>query len=72
MHIHFTDHAKWRIDERSISMLHIEQTLKSPDTSSNGFDGTILSQKAFGGKILEVVYTKNTKRVTVVTAYYLL
>ncbi len=71
MHISFTNHAKGRIDERSISILHIEQTLKNPDTTNHGFDGTILSRRAFSGKILEVVYTERNKRVVVVTAYYL-
>lgn len=71
MHISFTNHAKWRINERSISILHIEQTLKNPDTTSQGFDGELLAQKAFSGKILEVVYTERNKRVIVVTAYYL-
>ena len=71
MHINFTNHAKLRIDERSVSLLHIEQTLKKPDTNQIGFDGTILARKAFAGKILEVVYTESKKKVVVITAYYL-
>lgn len=71
MYINFTNHAKIRIDERGVSILHIEQTLKSPDTINRGFDGTILSRKGFAGKILEVVYTENKKKVVVITAYYL-
>ncbi len=71
MHINFTNHAKGRIDERNISILHIERTLKTPDTTSRGFDGTSISRKAFGGKILEIVYTESKKGVVVITAYYL-
>lgn len=71
MHISFTNHAKIRIDERGVSILHIEQTLKNPDTTSSGFDGTTLSRKAFDEKILEIVYTGSKKGVVVITAYYL-
>lgn len=71
MHISFTNHAKIRIDERGVSILHIEQTLKNPDNTSKGFDGTTVSRKAFGGKILEIVYTGSKKGVVVITAYYL-
>jgi len=70
MHISFTNHVKYRINERGISLLHIEQTLKKPDSNRIGFDGTILAQKAFAGKILEIVYTKNKGRIVVITAYY--
>ena len=71
MHINFTNHAKIRINERGISILHIEQTLKKPDTNKIGFDRIILAQKEFAGKILEVVYTENKKKIVVITAYYL-
>lgn len=71
MHVSFTNHAKGRIDERGVSILHIEKTLKSPDPTNRGFDGTLLARKAFAGKILEVVYTGNKKGVVVITAYYL-
>lgn len=71
MHISFTNHAKIRIDERDVSILHIEQTLKNPDTINRGFDRTVISRKSFAGKILEVVYTENKKKVVVITAYYL-
>lgn len=71
MHINFTNHAKMRIDERDVSILHIEQTLKAPEATNRGFEGTILSRKTFAGKILEVVYTENKKGKLVITAYYL-
>jgi len=71
MHINFTNHAKIRITERDVSILHIEQTLKSPDTATRSFDGTFLARKSFAGKILEVVYTEGKKGFTVITAYYL-
>ena len=68
MHIKFTDHAKWRIDERGVSMIHLEKTLKNPDTTKHSFDGASVARKAFAGKILEVVYIKGKKDVVVITA----
>lgn len=36
-----------------------------------GFEGTLIAQKAFTGKILEGVYPESKKGFTVITAYYL-
>ena len=70
MKISFTNHAKYRIDERNISILHIENTLKNPDYIKRN-ENEILVRKSFGKKMLEVVYKQTIKSVVVITAYYI-
>lgn len=70
MHINFTNHAQLRIEERKISLIHIEKTLKDSDTT-NSFSETYTSRKRFGNKTLEIVYKKKGKEIIIITAYYL-
>lgn len=71
MRIRFTNHAKGRIEERGVSVSHLEKTLKSPDSIHKTFDNAFIARKALGSKVLEVVYTENKRHYVVITAYYL-
>ena len=71
MHIKFTNHAKWRIEESGVSINNLEWALKNPDSIRKVFSGAFIAKKTFGGKVLEVVYTKNKRQYIVITAYYL-
>jgi len=70
MGLKFTNHAKFRILERRISMIDIKSAIKNPDHSKHVFDGKIAVRKNFSGYSLEVIYKKVTKNdIVVITAY---
>lgn len=70
MGLKFTNHAKFRILERRISMIDIKSAIKNPDSLKNVFDGKIAVKKYFGSYSLEIVYKKVTKSdILIITAY---
>ncbi len=71
MDIRFTNHAKYRITEREISILQIEKTLKAPDSLKRGFENETVARRTFGKRILEFVYTKNKNKIIIITAYHI-
>lgn len=70
MHIRFTNHAQFRVNERKIRLVDVEKTLKE-GSSKNSFSDTYTARRVCGGKTLEVVYKKKGKETIVITAYYL-
>jgi len=71
MKLAFTDHAKFRIIERGISVEKIKTTLKNPEYSEKVFGDKYKVGKTFGGKTLEIIYTRNKNNVVIITAYFL-
>jgi len=71
MRIYFTKHAKLRIRERNISMVHIKQTIINPDNKQITFESRLLVRKKFGSKTLELVYAEYIDKIIVITLYYL-
>lgn len=70
MHIRFTNHAQFRINERKIDLAHIEAALKEKG-GIDSFVGTYIAKRTFGQKTIEVIYKKKGKEIIVITAYYL-
>ena len=70
MNIIFTNHSKYRINERKISVTNIRQTIKNPDRKKIDEYGMILVAKQFGKKSLAVVYRIYNNNLVVVTSYY--
>lgn len=66
----FTDHAKYRIEERGISIDRIKQTIKMPERQLIENHGMIVVKKKFGKKTLEVVYKIAKNKFIIITAYY--
>jgi len=71
MNIIFTNHAKYRINERKISVILVRQVVKNPDKKKLDEYGMIVVTKQFGKKSLEVVYKIQGNNIIVITAYYL-
>lgn len=71
MKIVFSDHAKKQRIARKIPKSYVLQTVKNPQQKLPSFRNSQLSQKQFGGKILEVVTTTDGESIIVVTQYYL-
>lgn len=70
MNIFFTNHAKYRINERKISVINVRQAIKIPDSEKSDDYGMIIVRKKFSRKVLEVVYKIQNKNIIVITAYY--
>ena len=71
MKIVFSDHAKKQGIERKIPRKYIVETVKNPQNKLESYRNRQLSQKQFGGKILEVVTMIEEDITIVVTQYYL-
>lgn len=67
----FTEHVKFRIEQRDLDKELIREALLKPDRILAGKFGRSLAQKNIGGKILEVVYAKESGKTIVITAYFL-
>ena len=64
-----TDHAKQRMEERSISVNDLEVALEYPDISYKGKQGEINVVKKMGrGKKIRVVYIREGKKKIIITA----
>lgn len=71
MNIVFTNHSKYRINERKISIVNVRQAIKNPDRKRADEYGMILVTKRFDRKSLGVVYKIQSNNIIVITAYYL-
>ncbi|MFH0804554.1 MAG: DUF4258 domain-containing protein [Candidatus Zambryskibacteria bacterium] len=71
MNIVFTNHSKYRIDERKISVVDVRKTIKNPDSKKASEYGMMVVTKHFGRKSLEVVYKIKGNDFVVITAYYI-
>lgn len=71
MEIIFTNHAKYRIEERKIKFSDIKNVIMNCNTKAPSFDENIVVKKVFDNYELEVVYKKNRNKIIVITAYYL-
>lgn len=73
MKLSFSIHFQQAIIERDINIDHLKKVVQEPDKSHSTFGGRTVSQKAIGGRILEVVYTRGSKNeYRIITAYYIL
>lgn len=71
MNIVFTNHSKYRINERKISITNLKAAIKNPDSRKVDEYGMIVVKKNFGRKSLEVVYKVQSNNFVIITAYYL-
>ena len=71
MEIIFTNHAKFRIQERKIKFSDVKSVIVGNDKIAKMFDDKIVAKKVFESYELEVVYKKNRNKIIVITAYYL-
>ena len=71
MEIIFTNHAKYRTEERKIKFSDIKKSIINCDSRAKSFDENIVVKKVFDNYELEVVYKKNRNKIIVITAYYL-
>jgi len=69
MNIIITNHAKYRLNERKISIASVRQTIKSPSSRRADEYGMIVVRKNFGRKSLEVVYKIQNNNLIIITAY---
>ena len=67
----YTRHVRLRIQQRGLSVKHIETTITQPDRLVPSFKGRLVAQKAVGKKVLEVVYKTLNDDAVIVTAYWL-
>ena len=71
MKIIFTNHAKFRIQERKIKFSDVKSVIVDYDKIVKMFDDKVVAKKVFESYELEVVYKKNRNIIIVITAYYL-
>ena len=71
MKIIFTNHAKFRIQERKITFSDVQIVIVDYDKIVKMFDDKVVAKKVFESYGLEVVYKKNRSKIIVITAYYL-
>ncbi|MEK9131893.1 MAG: hypothetical protein AAB447_03210 [Patescibacteria group bacterium] len=69
-----TAHFQSRLSERNINFEHIKQAIRCPDSKELVFDGKIRVSKRIEGKLIEVIYCKESFRdkeeYLLITAYY--
>ena len=70
MKIIFTKHARKRLMERLISVEHIYLILEKPDIVNRTFDNKFMAKKEFPNGAIEVVFTRERDKITVITVYY--
>jgi len=76
MKLKFGYHCQFRLYERGINVDHIKKAIMNPDSRRDTYEGKIKVQKKIGGKIIKVVYCKNTckdkkEEYNIITAYYI-
>ena len=60
MNIVFSNHAKYRLNERKISVADVKQAIKNPSSKRADEYGMMMVRKNFSKKSLEVVYKVET------------
>lgn len=70
MNIVFTNHSKYRIEERGISIEDIKISIKNPDKQKIQSYDTIVVIKVFKKSTLNVVYKSVKNKIIIITAYY--
>lgn len=76
MKLRLTNHFRYRMEERGISIDHVKKAMLGPDKTESCGEGKKVARKLIEGKVLEVVYFKEAFRdkkdeYVIVTAYYL-
>jgi len=69
MAIDYTEHAAFRMRQRTISKANVEDTIQNPDFSFITRPGRFVALKRYGDKFLKVIYEKSNDKITVVTVY---
>ena len=67
----YTRHVRLRMQQRGLSLNHIEMTVRSPDRVAASFKDRHVAQKTIGRRTFEVVYKKLNAHVVLITAYWL-
>ena len=67
MNIRFTDHAKFRLQERSISTEAIKKTILAPDQRVRRSDGKVVATKSFVNYRIRVIYIMEGKTYLIIT-----
>ncbi|MEK7541580.1 MAG: DUF4258 domain-containing protein [Patescibacteria group bacterium] len=67
----FTDHARIRMAERSISRAQTTKTIKEPDRIIEEDDQIKIFRKSFGDTTLEVVAEIKKLKIVIITVYRL-
>ncbi len=67
----FSEHAKQRMEQRSVDKKLVVKTVEEPDKIEKSFRGRKLRQKEFDGRILEVVTKIKGEEIIVITQYWL-
>jgi len=70
MEIRLSKHARENITERKISFGIVKDVLLEPDKVEISKKGRKIAQKAFGNRVLRVIYKETDKAYIVVTVYY--
>ena len=71
MEIIFTNHAKFRIEERKIKFSDIKSVIMDCDKIDRVFGDKVIAKKFFENCELEVVYKNNRNKIIVIIAYYI-
>lgn len=71
MKIVFTDHAKKRILERSISIKYVREAITSPTLTKPSYYPTEIIQKITPKGTLEIIFKKTGTTFIIITLYYL-
>ncbi len=70
MDIVYTRHAEEKIAERKPSKTIIEDALRSPDAVLDSVFGKKVAHKLIRNKLLRIVYTRESEKYVVITAYF--
>jgi len=66
----FTKHALKRMNERGILRMDMAKVIKNPDYIQRDFK-KIIANKKLNGKVLEMVFIRENKKIIILTCYYL-
>ena len=70
MRIVYTDHSARRMSDRGISKLMVEETLKSPDRMSTGYNNRSIAFKSFKEGIVKVIFFIENNDFVVITVMW--
>ena len=65
----YTNHAKQRMEERSISVSQVEQVVYEYDYSVSSFDSRRIATKKIGNCTINVVYKAKKDTIIILTVY---
>ena len=71
MNIVFSNHAKYRLNERKISVTDVKRAIKNPSSKRAHEYGMMVVRKNFGKKLLEVIFKVQSNNFVIITAYYI-